>query len=65
VLTRETVDALDEFRSFRHVFRNVYGFALDPERLHLLLRHFRQTIDRLERDLYAFMGAMEQIIPED
>ena len=65
VLRGETVDALDEFRSFRHVFRNVYGFALDPERLHLLLRHFRQTIDRLERDLYAFMGAMEQIIPED
>jgi len=38
---------------------------LDPERLHLLLRRFRKAADRLERDVYEFMGAMERIIPED
>jgi len=65
VLREETVEAMDEFRAFRHVFRNVYGFALDPERLHLLLRRFRKAADRLERDVYEFMGAMERIIPED
>jgi len=65
VLRGETVDALDEFRSFRHVFRNVYGFALDPDRLHLLLRRFRRAVDMLENDLHEFMGAIEHIIPED
>ena len=38
---------------------------MDPERLHLLLKRFRQAADRLERDLGEFMGAMERIIPED
>ncbi len=65
VLRGETVDALDEFRSFRHVFRNVYGFALDPDRLQLLLRRFRRAVDMLENDLHEFMGAIEHIIPED
>ena len=38
---------------------------MDPERLHLLLRRFRKAVDKLESDVYEFMGAMERIIPED
>ena len=65
VLRDETVDALDEFRAFRHVFRNVYGFALDPDLLHLLLRRFRLAIDMLVRDIDEFMDAIERIVPTD
>ncbi len=65
VLRKETVDTLDEFRAFRHVFRNVYGFALDPDRLHLLLRRFRQAVDMLEKDLHEFTDAMGRIMPKD
>src|SRR5262245_54259991 len=33
VLSDETMQALDEFLRFRHVVRNIYTFAFDPERL--------------------------------
>ena len=65
VLRKETVAALDEFRAFRHVFRNVYGFALDPERLHLLLRRFPQAADMLAKDLDEFADVMRQVVPSD
>jgi len=32
VLSKETAKMLDEFRSFRHVFRNVYGFNLASDK---------------------------------
>ncbi len=33
VIDAALADALGEFLRFRHVFRNVYGFVLDPERM--------------------------------
>lgn len=31
VISAETAAAIDEYRRFRHVVRNVYAFELDPE----------------------------------
>ncbi len=63
VLRKETVIILDEFRAFRHVFRNVYGFALDPERLERLLLRFPQAVESLTRDMMAFLDVMKKITP--
>mgnify|MGYP001032776410 FL=1 len=63
VLRKETVIILDEFRAFRHVFRNVYGFALDPERLERLLLKFPQAVESLTEDMAAFLDVMQKIAP--
>lgn len=45
------VQARDEFRAFRHVFRNTYGFQLDAERILELLRDLHGTVLALNSDL--------------
>lgn len=37
VIGEETADALDEFRRFRHLVRNVYTIHLDPKKIQPLL----------------------------
>ncbi len=63
VLRKETVTILDEFRAFRHIFRNVYGFALDPERLERLLLRFPQAVESLTRDMMDFLDVAKKIAP--
>jgi len=65
VLSRETAGKLDEFRAFRHVFRNVYGFNLSPERMVDLLNKFSHTFNCLEKDVYTFIQTMKKIMPEE
>lgn len=55
VISLETAQMLDALRSFRHVFRNVYGFNLDSKRLQLLLEALPQTLHYFRRDLESFM----------
>lgn len=64
VLSRETAFKLDEFRAFRHVFRNVYGFNLSSERMVDLLNKFPHTISCLEKDVCTFIQTMKQIVSE-
>jgi hypothetical protein len=64
LITKGTAAKLDEFRAFRHVFRNVYGFNLSAERMVELLSKLPQTVDCLEREIYVFVEDMKQIVPE-
>lgn len=59
-----TAEMLDEFRSFRHVFRNVYGFNLSAERLYSLLLRFPQTAGRVEEEVKAFIRTMEKVFSQ-
>lgn len=63
LLTRETASRLEEFRAFRHVFRNVYGFNLSAERLRDLLKKFPDTAQRFEREVLNFIKDLEQVLP--
>lgn len=65
VLSRETAGKLDEYRAFRHVFRNVYGFNLSSERMVDLLNKFPHTAGCLEREVYSFIQLMKKIMPEE
>lgn len=62
LLSKETASRLDEFRAFRHVFRNVYGFNLSSEKIVDLLNKFPHTAGCLEREVYAFIKTMREII---
>lgn len=54
VIAKTTAAKLDKYRAFRHVFRNVYGFNLDSDRLQDLLADFPATLAALRSDLEAF-----------
>lgn len=64
VLSKETVSSLDEFRAFRHVFRNVYGYNLSSERMADLLNKYSPTASFLEKEVCSFILTMKEIMPE-
>ncbi len=61
VLRTETRDALDSYRAFRHVVRNVYTFNLDPVQIGLLVDRLPHTMDLLSHDLHAFADLLEAL----
>ncbi len=46
--------ALDEFRKFRHLVRNVYTIHLDSERMRVLVDVLPSLWEQLQKDLLAF-----------
>lgn len=65
LLSKETAARLDEYRGFRHVFRNVYGFNLSSERIIALVNKFPLMADCLEKKVYSFIRTMSEIIPTE
>ncbi|KYH33106.1 hypothetical protein [Neomoorella mulderi] len=62
VIRKETAALLDEYRGFRHVFRNVYGFNLAAERLERLVQKLPETLVALRWDLQVFLERMREVI---
>lgn len=54
VLSSGCVRELDEYLRFRHLFRNVYGFTLDPERMRPLEEHLPIVAGRVTGELRRF-----------
>lgn len=61
VVSRDTAKVLDEFLRFRHLFRNLYGFELDWEKVRPLLERLPLTWNILERELRAFVSFLETV----
>jgi len=64
VIRKATAAKLDQYRAFRHVFRNVYGFNLDSERLRGLLTDFPLTLTALRTDLTAFQEQIRTLLSD-
>ncbi len=62
VIKRETAQKIHPYRSFRHVFRNVYGFNLDTNRLQTLVADFPEVIRVFTADIEAFQKYLGKII---
>lgn len=58
-LSQKTAGKLDEFRAFRHVFRNVYGFNLVQERITELVNQFPGVVRSMEKDIGLFIETMQ------
>ena len=56
-----TRDALDRYRGFRHVVRNIYSFDLDREQIAPLVRDLRAVFARAQSDLLQFADGIAQI----
>jgi hypothetical protein len=64
VISPDTATALDEYRRFRHVVRNVYAFDLDPERIGQLTGGLRPAFVRASGELEAFAVFLEGLARE-
>ncbi len=54
VISKDLAATLDEYLGFRHVFRNIYGFELERERLRRLAQGLEATAQRVEEELRSF-----------
>ena len=61
IISKKTMDKLDKYRAFRHVFRNVYGFNLDAVRIKELVLELPDTIDLFKDDIKKFQNLLEEI----
>jgi len=55
VVSEELAADLDEYLSFRHVFRNIYGFELKGERVTYLAGKFDRTAERFTEEIKKFL----------
>ena len=62
VIDRQLFKKLDEFRKFRHVFRSVYSFELDWEKMKFVARLFDETSRNLVESITRFLEKMEKAI---
>lgn len=56
VITVKLRDALMPFLRFRHLFRNMYGFDLDPARMDELVDAFPDVLEQLKSEIGIFIG---------
>ena len=61
-ITKPTAAKVDELRGFRHVFRNAYGFSIDPIREQALLVNLPAIAKSIKKDIQDFFQQMDQII---
>ncbi len=61
----ELTERLKEYLHFRHVFRNVYLFRLEWERIKPLLLGAEQLVEDLNLELAIFIDSMDQRLAED
>jgi len=55
VISKKLAAELDEFLAFRHLFRNIYGFELQGERLNELAAKLEKTARLFTREITTFV----------
>lgn len=60
VISEELAAELDDYLSFRHVFRNIYGFELKGERLDRLVDKFGLVSKNFIEEIKALVEKMEK-----
>lgn len=49
-------------RAFRHIFRNIYGFNLSPEKIKELLSRLPEVSGVFKREFNSFVDKMRKLI---
>jgi len=65
VLSEELAAELDEYLSFRHVFRNIYGFELKGKRILNLAKKFDKIAERFIKEMKAFLAYLDAEMKKD
>ena len=61
VISQETAAAIDEFRRFRHLIRNVYTINLIPDKMSGLIEALPKLWPKLRAELLAFADYLEAL----
>ena len=64
VIQKETRQIIDEYRSFRHVVRNVYTFDLQPDRVVALTTKLIATFAAFKSDIEVFCDFLASVAAE-
>lgn len=59
VISRDTAHALDDYRRFRHLIRNIYATNIDPLRVGALVDGLPDLWSRVKRDLEIFAALLD------
>lgn len=61
IVSPEMQHLLDPYRTFRHRFRNIYGFKLDREKMKPLLQQAQPTLESFVKDIELFLNFLRMI----
>jgi len=59
VISEETRTALDSYRTFRHLARNIYTFNLDADRIKTLVENFPDVVEMVCTDISVFLDFLK------
>ena len=59
VISEETRTALDSYRTFRHLARNIYTFNLDAKRIRSLVENLTVTVEKVCKDISVFIAFLK------
>jgi len=62
VISYNLKEALEEYRGFRHVVRNVYTYHLKPEKLKLLVKKLEHTFKLASEELTGFGNFLKKSV---
>lgn len=60
VISEELAAELDDYLSFRHLFRNIYGFELKGERLDRLVEKFYKVSLQFKKEIKSFLQKIKK-----
>jgi uncharacterized protein YutE (UPF0331/DUF86 family) len=55
VISKKLAAELDEYLAFRHLFRNIYGFELESDKLDKLVNKFSKTAKSFQNEIKEFL----------
>ncbi|OGJ87069.1 MAG: hypothetical protein A2268_15280 [Candidatus Raymondbacteria bacterium RifOxyA12_full_50_37] len=58
VISHATKEGLSEYRSFRHIVRNIYAFNMDPRKIKPLIDKLPTATQGLQKELIAFLALL-------
>ncbi len=61
VISNDLADDLDEYLRFRHIFRNVYGFALKWKKVSVLSQDLPDLHSRITKEIHQFIDFLKQL----
>jgi hypothetical protein len=61
LLNRDLAPRIDELRSFRHLFRNIYQSELDPKPVELVQQQLNPTLASFENAHKEFLKKLKAI----
>lgn len=61
VINRELEEKLMDYLSFRHLFRNIYGFELKWDRCEKLINNLESTFNDLAKQLEVFKNFLKSL----